>query len=305
MTKTLAGRCTGNPIMRPVLDLTPADETARDAAGWSKHNHPRRGTTGKPGAYFLPVPCHFSSTDGAEYAKHVREVHGAKLESKSQLPGKGFRVPAKSAGEKLALGKSVRIVTAAGELIGQVWSEADSTLIGARKGSAFFAVADGRTFTFEIDTKRPGLECRGFEYLAGGHQGDRVTVHMVRGPVAEMTLVDETAAPVVVPDVVVTAAPVDIVAEAIESGRMVVVNVDTGAAYVAPVGATLPDPADVGPVAPETVPAPMPRMTRAARKATRREIAATMRAAGIRPEGEAWREACAAAGLVTSESVHA
>lgn len=51
--------------------------------------------------------------------------------------------------------------------------------------------------------------------------------------------------------------------------------------------------------APETVPAPMPRMTRAARKATRREIAASMRAAGVKPEGQAWIDACRAAGLVS------
>lgn len=54
-------------------------------------------------------------------------------------------------------------------------------------------------------------------------------------------------------------------------------------------------------VAPETVPAPMPAMTRAARKATRRELAATMRAAGIKPEGYAWREACRAAGLFAAD----
>lgn len=49
--------------------------------------------------------------------------------------------------------------------------------------------------------------------------------------------------------------------------------------------------------APDTVPAPMPAMTRAARKQTRREIAAAMRAEGLRPEGEEWRRRCAAAGL--------
>lgn len=53
--------------------------------------------------------------------------------------------------------------------------------------------------------------------------------------------------------------------------------------------------------APATVPAPMPPMTWAARKATRREIAAKLRAQGIRPTGEAWREACRAAGLVSDE----
>lgn len=66
-------------------------------------------------------------------------------------------------------------------------------------------------------------------------------------------------------------APVDIVAEAVDSGRVILVSV----------GAE--------PVAPEIVPAPMPAMTRAARKASRRELAATMRAAGIKPDGLAWQ----------------
>lgn len=54
---------------------------------------------------------------------------------------------------------------------------------------------------------------------------------------------------------------------------------------------------DVDVPAPDTVPAPMPAMTRAARKATRRELAAAMRAEGLRPEGAEWRRRCAAAGL--------
>lgn len=57
--------------------------------------------------------------------------------------------------------------------------------------------------------------------------------------------------------------------------------------------------------APETVPAPMPPMTRAARKQTRREIAAKMRAEGVKPEGQAWRDACAAAGLPVRDEVSA
>lgn len=65
-------------------------------------------------------------------------------------------------------------------------------------------------------------------------------------------------------------APVDIVAAAVDSGRMIVVSVGE-------------------PVAPATVPAPMPAMSYAARKASRRELAATMRAAGIKPDGVAWQ----------------
>lgn len=74
--------------------------------------------------------------------------------------------------------------------------------------------------------------------------------------------------------------------------------------------AAVPTPTEESPTVdtrttPATVPAPMPPMSRAARKATRRELAATLRAAGIRPEGDAWREACAAAGLPVRESVPA
>ena len=42
-------------------------------------------------------------------------------------------------------------------------------------------------------------------------------------------------------------------------------------------------------VTPDSVPAPMPAMTRAARKASRLELAARMRAAGMVPAGEPWR----------------
>jgi hypothetical protein len=62
---------------------------------------------------------------------------------------------------------------------------------------------------------------------------------------------------------------------------------------------------DVAETAPATVPAPMPKMTRAAAKQTRREIAAAMRAEGLRPEGEEWRARCAAAGLVVRDGVSA
>lgn len=141
-----------------------------------------------------------------------------------------------------------------------------------------------------------------------------------------------------VPDVVAVES-VDVVAPAAEVGRVTVTTVGRDGkvrksrklspADCAPVAAlvtcpecgtvnesgemceqcarpAMPDdaPADVV-TAPETVPAPMPRMTRAARKATRRELAASMRAAGIRPEGDAWREACAAAGLVAPADVSA
>lgn len=78
-----------------------------------------------------------------------------------------------------------------------------------------------------------------------------------------------------------------------ESAEILAAGVDSGRVLLVAVGA------------PETVPAPMPAMTRAARKATRREIAATLRAAGIRPEGSAWRDACAAAGLPVRDEVSA
>jgi hypothetical protein len=56
------------------------------------------------------------------------------------------------------------------------------------------------------------------------------------------------------------------------------------AAELEPVADVVPLRPDVDTTpAPDTVPAPMPAMTRAARKATRRELAAAMRAEGLRP----------------------
>lgn len=70
------------------------------------------------------------------------------------------------------------------------------------------------------------------------------------------------------------AAPVkpDILAAGIESGRVI----------IAAVGA---------PAAPAEIPAPMPNMTRAARKASNRELAAAMRAAGVKITAESWEAA--------------
>lgn len=44
-------------------------------------------------------------------------------------------------------------------------------------------------------------------------------------------------------------------------------------------------------VVPDTVPAPMPRQSRDARRASNRELAARMRAAGLEPRGEMWERA--------------
>jgi hypothetical protein len=77
----------------------------------------------------------------------------------------------------------------------------------------------------------------------------------------------------------------DVLAAGVESGRVAIVTVDVPA--------------------PATVPAPMPAMTWQARKATRREIAAKLRAAGIRPAGEEWRRACLEAGLTVADEVRA
>ena len=68
--------------------------------------------------------------------------------------------------------------------------------------------------------------------------------------------------------------------------------VESPAVDVAPVPVV--ESAPVGPAAPvadvpATVPAPMPAMTRAARKASNRELADRMRAAGLTPSGDAWR----------------
>jgi hypothetical protein len=88
-----------------------------------------------------------------------------------------------------------------------------------------------------------------------------------------------------VPAPVETAEPVaestgDVLAAGIESGHVIIATVtDT----------------------PASVPAPMPAMTWAARKATRRELAAKLRAQGVRPSGEAWISACREAGLISDE----
>lgn len=79
--------------------------------------------------------------------------------------------------------------------------------------------------------------------------------------------------------------------------RRVLERLESAAADVAPVVPIRPElepMADVDePAAPETVPEPMPGMTRAARRASNRELAARMRAAGLTPAGEPWRLAVA------------
>lgn len=89
------------------------------------------------------------------------------------------------------------------------------------------------------------------------------------------------AAPVDVAPVAEPAAPVaDIVDAGIASGRVIL-------ASVTPIAAAKP----AADVAPATVPAPMPAMTRAARKASNRDLAAAMRAAGIAITPDTWNAA--------------
>lgn len=82
------------------------------------------------------------------------------------------------------------------------------------------------------------------------------------------------------------AKPSDVLAAGIESGRVVIIDATPAARILGE-----PDPAPVEPAEPTTVPDPLPAQTWAARKQSRRELAAAMRAAGIKPAGEAWERA--------------
>lgn len=115
-----------------------------------------------------------------------------------------------------------------------------------------------------------------------------------KAPARKLASVPDVAAVETVAPAEVAPAEVDNSPAAVESRRAMFAGL--GWQTSAPAGETS---------TPETVPDPLPAMTRAARKATRRELAATMRAAGIRPEGQAWRDACAAAGLPVRDEVNA
>jgi len=72
------------------------------------------------------------------------------------LIGKGFRSAPFTATEQAVLGSLVRITLADGrEILAQVWGQADSTLLGSRRSTAFFAVANGQAYVFHVDPKRP------------------------------------------------------------------------------------------------------------------------------------------------------
>lgn len=117
-----------------------------------------------------------------------------------------------------------------------------------------------------------------------------------RKPAARIIGGEKPAAPVT--------EPVDVVTAARESGRLTVVHVtDTpGSDH----GITAEDLAAAGipggrveRVTPESVPAPMPKMSHAARKASNRELAAAMRAAGVKVTADTWTAAKSGADLAT------
>lgn len=179
----------------------------------------------------------------------------------------GVRIPVK---ESAMLGRSAVIVGSDGTRTDvQVWAAADPKLIGATKtdGAWFYVASDSTVYVGSVKHGARLMERRDY--------GD-VVQHIPAAYVGAVVIGSERGE--TVPELEIPAAVVKPVRKARKAAVRKPAKVATPA--VVPVS-----------VVPATVPAPMPRMTRAARQASNRELAAAMRAAGIKVTPENWAAA--------------